>query len=129
MPTILDFAGIKQPQKLPGRSLKEIVLGKEPKQWRHYTVVQNYMSQGGPVDGITPKVKGRMVRSKSNKYCLYDHGKQREELFDMKKDRLETENLAVKSDYKDILKQHRSFLMAFAEKHKDETALSMLRQI
>ena len=129
LPTILDFAGIEQPQKLPGRSLKEIVLGKEPKQWRDYTVVQNYMTQGGPVDGITPKVKGRMVRSKSYKYCLYDHGKQREELFDMKKDRLETENLAVKPQYKDILKKHREFLKGFAVKNKDKTALAMLNQI
>jgi len=129
LPTMLDFAGIEQPHKLPGRSLKEIVLGKAPKQWREYTVVQNYMTQGGPVDGITPKVKGRMVRSESYKYCLYDHGKQREELFDMKKDRLETENLAGKSEYMEILKQHRRFLMAFAEKEKDETALAMLNQI
>jgi choline-sulfatase len=129
LPTMLDFAGIEQPKKLPGRSLKEIALGKEPKQWRDYVVVENYMTQGGPVDGKIPQVKGRMVRSNSFKYCLYDHGQQREELFDMKKDRLETENLAVKSDTKDILKQHRRFLLAFAEKHKDETALAMLKQI
>jgi hypothetical protein len=47
----------------------------------------------------------------------------------MKKDRLETENLAVKPQYKDILKLHRNFLEAFAKKHKDETTLAMLRQI
>jgi arylsulfatase A-like enzyme len=127
--TMLDFANIDQPKKLPGRSLKTIALGKQPKQWRDYIVVQNFMTQGGPVDGKTPKVKGRMVRSKSYKYCLYDQGKQREELFDMKNDRLETENLAAKPDCKDILKQHRTFLTAFAVKHKDETALVMLKQI
>jgi choline-sulfatase len=129
LPTMLDFAGIEQPKKLPGRSLKTIALGKEPKQWRDFIVVENFMTQGGPVDGKTPQVKGRMVRSNSYKYCLYDHGKQREELFDMKKNRLETENLAVKQQYKDILKLHRNFLEAFAEKHKDETALAMLNQI
>ena len=126
---MLDFAGIEQPKKLPGRSLKEIALGKEPKQWRDYIVVENFMTQGGPVNGRTPQVKGRMVRSNSYKYCLYNLGKQREELFDMKKNRLETENLAVKQQYKDILKLHRNFLEAFAEKHKDETALAMLNQI
>jgi len=47
----------------------------------------------------------------------------------MNQDRLETENLAAKTEYLDILKQHRRFLMAFAEKHKDESALAMLRQI
>ncbi len=127
--TMLDFANIDQPKKLSGRSLKKITLGEHPKQWRDYIVVQNFMTQGGPVDGKKPLIKGRMVRSNSHKYCLYDHGKQREELFDMKNDRLETENLAAKPECKDILKQHRGFLMAFAEKHKDETALSMLNQI
>jgi len=129
LPTMLDFAGIEQPKKLPGQSLKEIVIGKEPDGWREYTVIQNYMTQGGSVDGLTPKIKGRMVRSESYKYCLYDHGKQREELFDMKKDRLETENIAGKSEYLEILKQHRRFLMAFAEKERDETAIAMFNQI
>ena len=129
LPTIFDFANIDQPKKLSGRSLKTIALGKQPKRWRYYIVVHNFMTQGGPVDGKIPKVKGRMVRSKSYKYCLYDHGKQREELFDMKNDRLETENLAVKLECKNILKQHRGFLTAFAEKHQDETALTMLNQI
>jgi len=127
--TMLDFANIDQPKKLPGRSLKKIALGKQPQQWRHYIVAQNFMTQGGPVDGKTPKVKGRMVRTNSHKYCVYDHGKQREELFDMEKDRLEKENLAVKPQFKDILKQHRDFLKAFAVKYKDETALAMLNQL
>jgi choline-sulfatase len=129
LPTMLDFANIAQPKKLPGRSLKTLTLGKHPKQWRGYVVVQNFMTQGGPVDGKTPQVKGRMVRSKSYKYCLYDHGKQRQELFDMKKDRLETENLAAKPEYKDIVKQHRDFLKTFAEKYKDKTAFAMLDQV
>jgi len=129
LPTMFDFAGIDKPDKLPGRSLKAILLGKQPKQWRDYAIVQNYMTQGGRVDGKIPKVKGRMVRSKSYKYCLYDHGKQREELFDMKNDRLETENLAVKPQNAEILKLHRERLRAFAEKYKDETALEMLKQV
>ncbi len=129
LPTILDFAKIDQPKKLPGRSLKTIALGTQPQQWRDYIVVQNFMTQGGPVNGKTPKVRGRMVRSNSHKYCLYDRGKQREELFDMKNDQLETENIAAKPQCKDILKQHRAFLMAFAENHKDATALTMLNQI
>ena len=129
LPTLLDFSKIDQPKRLPGRSLKTIALGKVPGQWRDYIVVENFMTQGGPVNGKIPQVKGRMVRSNSYKYCLYNLGKQREELFDMKKDRLETENLAVKPQYKDILKLHRNFLEAFAKKHKDETTLAMLRQI
>jgi len=129
LPTMLDFAGIKQPKKLPGRSLKTLALAKQPKQWREYVVVQNFMTQGGPVNGKTPQVKGRMVRSKSYKYCLYDQGKHREELFDMKNDRLEKENLVAKPQSQKILKQHREYLKTFAVKHKDKTALEMLNNI
>ena len=129
LPTMLDFAGIEKPARLPGRSLKQIALGQSPRDWRDCVVVQNYMTQGGKVNGKIPKVKGRMVRSKAYKYCLYDHGKQREELFDMKNDRLETENLAVKPHTLEILKQHREYLRAFAEKYKDDTALEMLKQV
>jgi len=129
LPTMLDFANIDQPKKLPGRSLKQITLGDRPKKWRDYIVVQNYMTQGGPVDGTTPKIKGRMVRSNSYKYCLYDQGKQRQELFDIKNDRLETKNLAKNPKYNNILKQHQDLLLAFAKKHKDQTALSMLDKL
>lgn len=129
LPTMLDFAGIEKPKKLPGQSLKQTALGKQPGQWRQYVVVQNFMTQGGPVDGKTPKVNGRMVRSKTFKYCIYDAGKQREELFDMKNDRLEKENLAVKAKYKEILEKHRGYLMEFAEKYSDKTALEMLKHV
>jgi arylsulfatase A-like enzyme len=129
LPTMLDFAGIEQPQRLPGRSLKALALAKQPNDWRDYVVVQNFMAQGGPVNGETPQVMGRMVRSKTHKYCLYDHGKQREELFDMKNDRLEKENLATKPQYKQILKQHRDYLNGFAVKYKDKTALEMLDSV
>ena len=129
LPTMFDFAGIDKPERLPGRSLKTLALGKKPKQWRNYVVVQNFMTQGGPVDGETPQIKGRMVRSSLHKYCLYDYGKQREELFDMINDRQEKENLAVKPECKDILEQHRNYLKRFAIKCKDETALKMLNQL
>ncbi len=129
LPTMFDFAGIEKPARLPGRSLKQIALGQAPRDWREFVVVQNYMTQGGKVNGKIPKVKGRMVRSKSYKYCLYDHGTRREELFDMKNDRLETVNLAAKPIGNKILKRHRDYLRAFAEKYQDEIALDMLKQV
>lgn len=126
MATMMDFANIDQPKKLPGKSLKTIALGKQPAQWRDYIVVQNFMTQGDPVDGKTPKVNGRMVRSDSYKYCLYDQGEQPEELFDMKNDRLETENLAENLDSKNILNQHRAYLKQHAKLYKDKQAMDML---
>jgi len=129
LPTMFDFAGIEKPNKLPGRSLKAIALGEKPKAWRDYVVVQNFMTQGGRVDGKIPQVKGRMVRSKSYKYSIFDHGTQPEELFDMKNDRGETKNLALNPQHKIILQQHRDFLKDFAIKHNDKTALTMLARL
>ena len=127
LPTMLDLAAIERPEGLPGRSLKTAARGEDPQEWRDYVVSENFITQGGPVDGVTPMIKGRMVRSKTHKYCLFDHGEKREELFDMKTDRLETVNLAAQADCSTIVEQHRSYLEEFARKHQDETALAMLR--
>ena len=126
MATLMDFANIDQPKKLPGKSLKTIAQGQQPPQWRDYIVVQNFMTQGDPVDGKTPKVNGRMVRSDSYKYCLYDQGERPEELFDMKNDLLETENLATKPDYGNIMSRHRAYLKQHANRYNDKLAMSML---
>lgn len=129
LPTMFDFAGIEKPNKLPGRSLKKIATGKKVDSWRDYVVVQNFMTQGGRVDGIIPHVKGRMVRSKSYKYSIFDHGTQPEELFCMQNDRGETKNLATNPQHKTIVQQHRDLLKDFAIKHNDKTALEMLNYL
>ena len=85
------------------------------------------MTQGGPVNGKIPNINGRMVRSKSYKYCLFDQGKQHEELYDMKNDRLETKNIATDKKYKDVLQTHRDYLKQHAKKYNDELAMEMLR--
>jgi len=120
LPTMLDFAGIAVPKKLPGRSVRPIAMGKAPSQWRDHVVVQNHLSQTVPVDGIRATAQGRMVRSEKYKYCVYDHGTQRESLVDMTEDPLETKNLATDPAHGEVLRAHRQLLLAFAEKHKDE---------
>ncbi len=127
--TMLDFADVQKPKRLPGRSLKQIAIGSQSKQWRDYIVVQNHMTQGGPVEGEIPKVNGRMIRSNDFKYCIYDRGEQSEELFDIIKDRLETANLACDPNYKDTIIQHRKYLKEHADKYNDTIAIRMLEQL
>jgi len=126
MPTMLDYAGIEQPKKMPGASLRSIAEGRAPTSWRKYVVSQNYMVQGGPVNGKAPKVKGRMVRSDRYKYCIYDTGKRRQALFDMQNDPGETKNLATAPLYAKVLNQHRAHLKEHALRYKDTVALAML---
>jgi len=127
IPTMCDFAGIQTPAKLKGRSLKPIALGKPISQWRDYVVIQNNMSQTPrAMDGIIPKAEGRMVRSDRFKYCVYQYGNQRESLFDIEHDPLETENLAVNPKYNNVLLEHRALLSEFADKYNDSLAKDIL---
>ncbi len=126
LPTICDFAGLGKPNGLSGRSLWPIALGQAVDSWRDYVVVQNHMIQGGPVDGIKPTLRGRMVRTDRFKYCVYDYGDQRESLVDMQTDPLETKNLACEKEYRDVLVQHRELLRAFAREHDDALVQPLL---
>lgn len=68
-----------------------------------YTVCEtNFLQTGGTF--------GWMVRTPFYKYVIYDKGKYREQLYDMRNDRLEMNNLAVDPAYSSILEEHRKIL-------------------
>jgi len=126
LPTLLDFAGVPRPSKLTGLSLRPLALGQEPAAWRGYVVVENHMSQGGEVDGITPDVQGRMVRTDRYKYCVYDRGNQRESLVDMQADPGEMNDLAADPKFRDVLLAHRELLARFGREHNDPLVAELL---
>ena len=70
-----------------------------------------------------------MVRSERYKYCLYDLGERREELYDLKNDPGETINIAREKSGKEIVKLHRNYLREFANKYNDTLALKMVNEI
>jgi choline-sulfatase len=129
IPTLCDFAGINAPGKLPGRSLKNFALVKNPRRDIPYVVTSNHMVQCVPVDGVLLRPEGRMVRSDRYKYCIYSEGERRESLVDMVSDPGEMANVAEAPGFRDILLKHRAYLREFAGKHGDTTALSMLRYL
>ena len=128
LPTLLDFADIKQPEILPGESVKKVA-GTGGTLPRSYIVIQNKMEQGEAVGGIVPLVQGRMVRSERYKYCLYDTLKNREEFFDLKNDPGETKNLAGEKSMRSLLVKHRAYLKEFAMTYKDFYAIMMLEYL
>jgi choline-sulfatase len=129
IPTLLDFAHIKKPKSLPGISLKEAAEKNIALKSPRFIVVENKMAQGAPVDGKKPIVNGRMVRGKRYKYCLYDTGKHREALFDLKTDPGETVNIAGRESSKDLLTQFRGYLEEWAHTYNDTKAISMLKYV
>jgi len=126
LPTMLDFAGLEVPKKLPGRSLLPLALGQPVAAWRDHVVVENNMTQTGEVDGFAPTMEGRMVRSERYKYCVFSRGQQRESLVDMQADPGETTNLATEPKYREVLLQHRELLTRFGREHNDPLVAELL---
>jgi len=108
LPTLCDYAGITPPKTLLGKSLRPIAEGKPPGDWRSYVVSENRW--------------GRMIRSEGFKYCVYDSGRNRESLVDMKNDPGEMRNLASDPKYKEPLLAHRRYLGEWIEQSGDAEA-------
>jgi choline-sulfatase len=108
LPTLCDYAGIKTPEGLPGRSLRPLAEGKEAEEWRDFVVAESQ--------------NGRMLRTARYKYCIYDSGSRRELLIDLENDPGEMKNLAEVEDYKDVLDKHRRLLRGWVERTGDKIA-------
>jgi arylsulfatase A-like enzyme len=92
-PTICDYAGIKPPADVVGRSLRSALEGKAG-EWREFVAAE---VAGG----------GRMIRTSGHKYVAYPNDPV-EQLFDMEADAGETKNLAA--DSSSALEAHRKLL-------------------
>lgn len=111
LPSICDWAGIKTPKGCRGVSFRPVAeSGNEQKEHQPYVVTETVFAQTGGTQGW-------LVRTPRYKYVLYEAGKNREMLYDMKNDRREMRNLAIESKYTDIIKQHRSLLSEWMKKH------------
>ena len=112
--TILDIAGVEKPSTMRGVSLSPILEGKSIPA-RDFVVTETMFASGDRNLGGT----GRMIRTKSFKYCIYDNGEKREQLFDMEKDPGEMNNLVYNEEYKAQLKEHRELIAQWAKETND----------
>lgn len=112
--TILDIINVEKPASMPGYSLLPIMEGKSPKA-RKFVVSETMFARGGENLGAT----GRMIRTKKYKYCIYDNGKKREQLFDMNNDPGEMNNLAFNKDFEKELNKHRKMIASWAKETND----------
>lgn len=128
LPTLLDFAGLSKPARLPGASLRAPVEGRSVPGWRDEVVLGNHMSQGGLLDeeGFVPITEGRMVRTERYKYAVFQHGDHRESLVDLESDPGEMVDLSRDPAYRDILLEHRERLRRFGERYRDALVADLL---
>ncbi|HKJ78280.1 MAG TPA: family 78 glycoside hydrolase catalytic domain, partial [Prolixibacteraceae bacterium] len=110
--TILDLAGIQQPEAWHGKSLLPIVNGKEIALQRDTILIEHLWE----FENIPPS---EGVRTDKWKYFRYVNDKAAEELYDLEKDLKETNNLAKNQDYKKVLLQLRQKCDALAIKYAD----------
>jgi len=112
--TILDVAGTSVPPSMHGKSMLPIMKGLSPEP-RKFVVSETMFARGNKNLGAT----GRMLRTDKYKYCIYDNGEKREQLFDMEKDPGEMKNLVYDKKFENVLKQHRELMAEWAKETKD----------
>lgn len=115
--TIMSFAGAEIPVSWTGISHKTLALGGVVESDREYVIAETTFASGTQILGLV----GRMIRTNRFKYCVYDVGRQREQLFDMEADPGETKNLAVDANYLHELNRHRRLIAAWAKETSDDS--------
>ncbi len=101
-PTMLDLAGIPVPAAMQGRSLKPLLEGKAPKDWRTDFFYEHHSVK----DRIPPS---EAVRTRHWKYIRWmDPNPLVEELYDLEADPLEERNLIADPAHAAVLKELQS---------------------
>ena len=113
LPTLCDYAGIETPEGLPGRSLRPLAEGTRTKDWRDFVVSESQ--------------NGRMLRTDRFKYCIYDSGRDCEQLTDMKDDPGEMTHLAAVPAFESVLDEHRRLLKSWVDRTGDKIAANYIR--
>ena len=101
LPTLCDYAKIKPPEHMRGKSLRPLLEGKRTA-WHDFVAAE-------------VAVAGRMIRTADYKYVTYEADPV-EQLFDMKNDPWETKNLAGESRHAAALADHRKLLESWTAK-------------
>lgn len=125
-PTILSLAGLNPPTCMKGRDLGNLVTGTQDlSKWRDTVLMENFFIQEmfgrGRKKGVTLEelneeviannrsYRTRGVRTKRYKYFIYyEHSPVIEELYDMKKDPHEQNNLVSSPEHSDLLEKLRA---------------------
>ncbi|MEM9479127.1 MAG: sulfatase [Verrucomicrobiota bacterium] len=108
--TMLDYAGIDIPESVQGRSVKEIVDGTTPPDWRKEMYYEHHFAPMESWNMSIPQNEG--IRTERWKYIQYiDSNPLFEELYDLAKDPEETMNLASLPAHAERIAKFRSQLI------------------
>ncbi|MBO33906.1 MAG: phosphonate monoester hydrolase [Rhodospirillaceae bacterium] len=125
VPTFVDAAGGEVAEHiLEGRSLLPILRGEDVKEWRHYTISESEFAPRFDMKeaGIkASEARATMVRTDDWKYVHYEAF--RPELFDLKNDPYEFNDLGEAPEYEDVRQQMRDYMFESLRQRKFRTTL------
>jgi arylsulfatase A-like enzyme len=115
-PTFLDFAGVPEPTEMHGESLRPLLRGKRPEDWRTSMYYHYYEY---PAVHMVKRHYG--VRTQRHKLIHFYHDIDAWELFDLQTDPHELNNLYGKPEYADATEKLKAELKRLREKYGDTT--------
>lgn len=115
-PTFLDFAGVPKPADMQGRSIRKILQGKTPRDWRTSMYYHYY-----EYPAVHSVKRHYGVRTKRYKLIHFYNNIDEWELYDLKKDPKEMKNVYNEPAYAGIVKELKTELKELRKKYKDNT--------
>ncbi len=119
-PTFLDHAGLEVPREMQGRSLRPLLQGPTPPDWRTAMYYRYFMHCDG--HNVYAHYGIRTRRYKLIYYYEQAPGPQEWELFDLEEDPRELMNVYHEPAYAETVKELRTELAALRRQLGDETA-------
>jgi arylsulfatase A-like enzyme len=114
--TFLDFAGVPVPADMQGESLRRILQGKTPKNWRKSMYYHYY-----EYPAVHSVKRHYGIRTERYKLIHFYNDIDEWELYDLKKDPKEMKNVIGDPSYTDTIKELKAKLIQLREKYKDTT--------
>ena len=118
--TFLDFAGVPKPSDMQGRSIRMILRGKTPNDWRTSMYYHYY-----EYPAVHSVKRHYGVRNKRYKLIHFYNDIDEWELYDLKNDPKEMKNVYNEPAYAGIVKKLRAELKRLRKKYKDTTGTPM----
>jgi arylsulfatase A-like enzyme len=115
-PTFLDFAGRAEPADMQGRSLRRLLRGRTPWNWRKATYYHYY-----EYPAVHSVKRHFGVRTQRYKLIHFYHDIDEWELYDLEKDPHELHNVYDEPAYANVVKKLKVELKRLREKYKDDT--------
>ena len=119
-PTFLDFAGLDKPGEMQGDSIRSLLRGRTPSDWRTSMYYHYYEY---PAVHMVKRHYG--VRTQRYKLIRFYHDIDAWELFDLQKNPHELNNVYDKPEYADVVSQLKAELRRLRHQYGDTTGASL----